>query len=212
MTLRYGDPVGVAAAERPKCWGQSYNSEDRECRGCSWQASCRDQVIRTQVNRQPAAPQQVQTPMNYYQPQQFAVPQHVPATFQPPRPPVQVAPPQPYQVTPYRPPQPQIQTQMQVPMMPLPAPQVSQQPVQMSVIDYYGRFQDPLHYSLMTAPPPYRPQMTGESFFERVAKNVALAMLEVVAMQGLLAVRQMVLPPTHTLRGAVDVTPEKKTT
>ena len=94
--------------------------------------------------------------------------------------------------------------------IPMPAPVPVQHPVQMSALDWYGRFQDPLHYSLMTAPPPYRPQMPGESFFERVMKNVGLAMLEAVAMQGLLAVRQMVLPPEAKSSNIIDVTPEKR--
>jgi len=52
--------------------------------------------------------------------------------------------------------------------------------------------------------------MPGESFFERVMKNVGLAMLEAVAMQGLLAVRQMVLPPEAKSSNIIDVTPEKR--
>lgn len=206
--------MGVNAAERPKCWGKDFNSEDRECKGCSWQASCRDQVIRSAVNRQPTV-QQVQAPMSYYQPfqQQQFVPQpqpmmQAPAPFQPPKPApapvqIQVQPPQPqYQVTQYRPPVPAAQVQV-------PQPITAQQAPAM-FLELYGRYQDPLFYPLTTAPPPYRPQMTGETFFERVVKNTGLAILETVFMQGLLAARQMVLPPMPAQSNTVDVTPEKR--
>jgi len=60
----------------------------------------------------------------------------------------------------------------------------------------YGWIQDPLYYTLTSAPPPVRPQMGDETFFDRVVKNTGLAMMESFFGQCLLAVRQMVLPPT----------------
>jgi hypothetical protein len=198
------------AAERPKCWGRDFNSEDRECKGCPWQVTCREQVIRDAVNRQPAAPAPVQgPPMNYYQQPmpmyqppapvqpvhpyyQSALARPVPVAAPAPAPapvPVQVQPaPAPFQVVQY-----------QRPAAPAPAPMQApvpvQQPQPIQVLDWYGRFQDPVFYQVATAPPPYRPQHPGETFFERVAKNVGLSMLEAVFMQCFLAVRQMVLPP-----------------
>lgn len=205
--------------DRPKCWGRDFNSEDRECKGCAWQVGCREKVIKDAVERQQSPPMTLQAPVmtNYYQPQPFPAPQQysvpqpaqpvqvptyyqpavvkpapiqgpAPAPFQVPAP-VQVPQPQ-YQVVPYKPPV----VQAQPAQAPQPPPQV-QQP-QMVVHDYYGRFQDPLHYQITMAPPPYRPQMVGETFWERLAKNTGLMMTETLLASLILGVRQLVLPPT----------------
>jgi hypothetical protein len=60
---------------------------------------------------------------------------------------------------------------------------------------HYGWLNDPLYYSGVATPPPMRPQLAGETFFERVVKNMGLSMMESMFFQGYLAVRQMVLAP-----------------
>lgn len=217
MTNRYGDSVGIGNAERPKCWGHSYNSEDRECKGCPWQASCRDQVIRAAASQQHPPPQPVQSPMNYnFQPMPFQPPQYgAPAPYQAPAPaPVAFQPPRPlqapqYNVVAYKPPTP---VPLTVPTPVVPPQQFPQQypQQQAQMVDVYGRFQDPLHYASSMAHPPYRPQMPGESFIERVLKNTALSLLESLTMQLHLALRQMVLPPSAPRSTVVDVTPERR--
>lgn len=177
---------------KPACWGKSYEDGNRECRNCGVQGSCKDEVIRNNVNR-PA--------FSFYQPYQqqtFQAPAPQPPTY------YQVPAPQPtYQQVQFRPTyQPQqvpvqsVQTQFR--------PPVPQQ--QMAPPYQYGWVQDPLQYQLFSSPPPFRPQLDGETFFERVVKNTGLAMLESILGSMLLAVRQMVLePPNHQV---VDASPQ----
>lgn len=185
---------------RPGCWSRVdvYDSENRECRGCGFQESCRAQVIKTINTQQQAAVQQVSNvPSPYYSPgfppqTQYAVPQQVPV-YQPqlqPRPfmpltqyaaaPSYAAPPQrvgPPQPAPQAPPQQQMPQQMQ------------QAPV-----DWYGRMTDPLFFQILS-PPPFRAQMQGETFVERVGKNMMLDMGTMAFFHLGLALRQMFLPP-----------------
>lgn len=205
------------SSERPKCWGRDFQSEDRECKGCSWQVSCRERVMKEAIDRQRAEVQPFGAPTmtNYYQPQpqtfqpapQYAMPQQVPpSTYYQPAPlarqiPVQAPAPAPYTV--------QVQQQQQpmyapVPYRPpaqaVPAPPAVQamSPIpqhQMLVMDYYGRFQDPLLYPLTMAVPPPRPQLPGESFAERLIKNMALSMGEAFLVNLILGVRQLVWAP-----------------
>lgn len=193
MQYSYGAPA-TSLVERPRCWAKSYDDGARECRGCGFQSSCKDEIVRANAARVAAQ----------------AVPQYVPPFqgFQP------YAVPQPVQVlTPIQ------QAQQAVPqfrgLSPVP-PQVAPAPVaarQQATVypppaqQYgYGWIQDPLYYALTSAPPPMRPQMGDESFFDRVVKNTGLAMLESFFGQCLLAVRQMVLPPGVK---TVDVTPQQ---
>jgi hypothetical protein len=69
--------------------------------------------------------------------------------------------------------------------------------------------QDPLYYTIHAAPPPMRPQLQGEGFFDRVVKNAALSMMESFFASMFLAVRQMIwAPDPEPPRGqVVDVTP-----
>jgi hypothetical protein len=71
----------------------------------------------------------------------------------------------------------------------------------------YGWLHDPLYYTMAATPPPVRPQMQGESFVERVAKNAALAMVESLFGQCFLAVRQLILPPKPKTPEVTDVQP-----
>jgi hypothetical protein len=204
---QYGSPA-AGTDGRPRCWGQSFNSEDPECRRCAYQASCRDQVIRSNVNRQQAVPVAPPIPaaaQQYFQ--NYAPPSYSPQPYQVPATTV-------VQVQPVPQPQP-VPVRVAAPVPPRPPQQVQQgqtyphQPIGMH--DWYGRMQDPMMYTVHAAPAPFRPQMEGESFFERVAKNTALAMVEGFFAQMFLAVRQMVLPPpprpvngSHQVTGTAD--------
>lgn len=211
-------------AERPKCWGRQYDSEDRTCKGCSWQVTCKEQVIRGALERQPQSPPTMSQP-TYYQPYppptQYTVPQQVPVAgpqpsyYQQPatRPTTvaTVAPPPPaqqpqYQMVQFRAPAPPAQApqqQMQPPAQPMMP--VAQQP-QPYYADRYGQYQDPMVMYLHAAPPPYRPQFEGESFWERMGKNIALSMAEAAIGGLLLGVRQLMLPPGPP---TIDVDPNQ---
>ena len=162
--------------ERPRCWGRSFDSSSSECHRCGVQNSCKDEIIKLNVGRQIPAPSMYQPdyggphPASSYavpQPTQPVYQQQMMARVQPPAPPtVQEA-------------AARALAQIQPPM---------QQPP-------YGWLHDPLYYTMAATPPPVRPQMQGESFVERVAKNAALAMIESLFGQCFLAVRQLLLPP-----------------
>lgn len=171
---------------------EAFDLSSRECRGCASQNSCGDTVQRARNARafqaRPAAPvpvfQQAQQP-TYYGPT-YRSPA-VAQSFQPQVVPLPVAPPPVQQYVPQQQPQQQI----------IQHPQ-TQQPVR--VYDpppayHYGWLNDPLYYSGVATPPPMRPQLPGETFFERVVKNMGLSMMESMFFQGFLAVRQMVLAP-----------------
>lgn len=174
--------------QKPPCWGKSFEDGNRECRGCGFQGSCRDEVIRASMNRTvyPQVPQY----QPYFQQQapQVQYPQ------------IPVAPP--VQVPQYQPPQqsvlfsrlsraaPQQQPQMMPQMM---MPQIQNQ--QTSIPYGYGWVPDPMHHYVHTTPPVFRAQMPGESFGERMVKNIGLSMLESLFATMFLSVRQMVWGP-----------------
>ena len=196
MQFQYGTP-SQPLAERPRCWSKSHDEGSRECRGCGFQASCKDEIIRMNQSRAPTAP----TPQ-YYQPQYqqpfqpYAVPQPVQVLY-PAAQQQQSAVPQ------FRGLAPTVQQASQ------PMPMVQKSVYPMASQQYgYGWIQDPLYYALTSAPPPMRPQMGDESFFDRVVKNTGLAMLESFFGQCLIAVRQMVLPPQPPQR-TIDVQPHQ---
>jgi hypothetical protein len=206
---------GTQTGNRPGCWGRNdiYDLQSRDCRGCGFQTSCRDQIIKQTMNTQPSPVPQVNSPTHipsYYstflQPTPFAQPQQVPQQFAPQAPPMfqQPQPPQ-QQVSVFKfqpPPVPmqaapafQAPRPPSVPVMQPPQPQQLQQQVLMGQQDFYGRVQDPLFYALM-APPPFRPQMEGETFMERVGKNLLLDLTSMACFHLGLALRQMFMPPS----------------
>lgn len=212
MTWQYGSPGTLM--ERPRCWGMdaAFDLNTRECRSCSSVNSCRDQIQRSQNARRFAvAPPVGASPTAQYfqqfappgipsygapsptvipvQAQAFAPAATVPAPMQAPMP-IMTQPQPPVQaIQQARPPQ--------APVQAFPAPQ-----------QYgYGWLHDPLYYTAVASPPPMRPQMQGEHFFERMMKNVGLAMLESFFLQSFLAVRQLVLPPTPDQGDTIDVPP-----
>lgn len=182
---------GSTEGNRPGCWGRPdvFDAGDRECRGCGFQATCRAQVIKLTPNQQVP----VTTPAPYYASyapyaqQSNVQPAPAPAPimrYQPPLPapmPVPVAPPQ--YTAPVR-----VATQ---PTQPAQQPAPAQ--------DWYGRMQDPLFFTVLS-PPPFRPQMQGENFGERVLKNLALDLAAMAAGHMMLALRQMLLPPGQDQR------------
>lgn len=176
----------TAATSRPPCFGnpQVRNNASPSCQRCPSSADCVSTI--QQSGRPVAAPYYGPTPtQSYTQPQLSTYIQ--PKPFIPPPPPgYQHSPPLGYsqqpQVQGYHPPQPQ-------PQFAAPAFQ------QNTGGDQYGWFQDPLHQWIAGSPPPVRPQMQGESFAERIGKNIILAIIESLLTQCLLAFRQVRLPP-----------------
>lgn len=198
MSYQYAPP-GAGVPERPRCWGQEqfHDPNDRGCRVCPSRQSCADQIVRiknTQAQQAPqfnayaaqqiAQQQQQFLPQQYVQQQQMAVPQ--PAPIQQPV---------------YGGAVPQVNRAF-APAQPVFAPATPQQMAQRPVsphpapIGYgLGWMQDPLYYQMAANPPPMRPQFEGESFTERLGKNVGLAMAEALLMQLFLGIRQVVLTP-----------------
>lgn len=180
---QYGapNPPRLVSQEPPRCWGKSYDENDRECKGCGFQASCREEVFRKNAEPRPVT-------ASYW-------------AAQAPRPyaaPIQV---QPMAVQPYVPPFPQMATMRPVaqPVQASPGPMPAHR---------YGWLQDPMYQVVHSAPPPMRPQMQGEGFMERMVKNVALSMLEKGVAECLLAIRQMVFAPKPQ---TIDVVPTPPT-
>lgn len=184
-----------AVSERPRCWGKSFDETDRECRGCGFQNSCKDELIRNNVNR----PRGAMAAPAYYAPQPvrpYATPQAVHPLQQP-------VTSYPYH-QPVAPPASNVMTVAKAlsPMMGPPQLQPTPQ------AHRYGWLQDPLYWTIHSAPPPMRVQMDGETFLERVVKNAALAMLEKGAAECFLAIRQMLLAPAPGPVRTVDyITP-----
>lgn len=210
---------GTNSGNRPGCWSNAnvYDNQSRECRGCGFQSSCREQVIKQTMNNQPSVPNVSTIPSYYSQFPQQSVPFATPSPVAPPMPPPMFGPPQPQQPTvmkftappPPAPQQMQMQPQMyapqqmqQMPQQPMqqqmrpmsPQPQPFQHQVSMGSQDFYGRVQDPLFFALMQ-PPPFRPQMDGETFMERFGKNLMLDLGAMACFHLGLALRQMFLPP-----------------
>lgn len=178
---------------RPPCWGRSYEDGNRECRSCPVQGSCRDEIVRMNVNRPMYNPNPYQP---YLPPSPFTQQQqHVQA---------------PVPVPTYQPPSGISGIRRIAPMTGAPTQQPVQMPmpaVQPTSVPYgYGWMQDPMHYYVHTMPPPLRTQMPGESFSQRMVKNIGLAMLESIFASMFLAVRQMVWEPQLDQR-IVDVGP-----
>lgn len=178
----YGDPATNSSAlgPRPPCWGTSkYDNEDRECRNCGFQNTCREQTIKAKTAMVPTAavPVAVPTPSNYFSQFQpataYAAPRPLPAVQARP-----IVPPAP----------PAIPVQQVVPIQPI--AQQHQQQMSQIVQDRYGQFQDPMFVTIKATPGIMRPQLPGESFPERVMKNMALASLESAIGEVLLGVRQ----------------------
>ena len=188
---------------RPRCWGKEtqYNPNLRECQSCPFQASCGEDITRQRravhpvpSPTWPSAPQGFTTPAAQPPPMFPTFPsqpqQQQPLARYGVNPVAQVPqapppPPQPMQIQQFRPSPQQPQTQAMV---------VSQMPPSHG-IDWYGRVQDPMFYPIMTAPPLFRPQMQGETFIERLFKNMALSAGEMAAAHLLLFMRQTAWPP-----------------
>lgn len=163
---KYGDPTSTTRllGPRPPCWGTSkYDNDDRECKGCSFHHTCREQVLKTRPATAPAAP------VSYFN--QFAPQQ----TYAAPAP---IAP----QVVQVRP-------------AAVAAPVVQQQQMPPQVQDRYGQFQDPMFMTVKSTAGVMRPQLPGENFGQRIAKNMLLASVESALGEVLLGVRQFIWAP-----------------
>lgn len=195
--------------ERPRCWGISYDNESYECtKRCGFNQSCKEKVQQGMLQSQAFRPQPSATPQPYYQPpqqQQYYSPtQMVPAGYAAPAPHVplpviQQGPPRqavapPMQV--YQPPQQARPTPTAMPQPQQQAMMLPQQPPSWAgTIGVYGAYQDPAFHMVSQAPGVYRPQMSGESFGERLAKNILLSAMEQIFAQCWLGVRQAVFFP-----------------
>ena len=179
MTTQFAPPV-LNQPGYPPCWGnpRSFDPNSRECRSCGVQSSCKDRA-----DAQRAVQPTWQPPTQVWQPP-------VTNTWQPPviqttnqwttnpwgqRPPLQ---------------------QWQPPVVPQPQPPPQVVYVVQQGGEFYGRYNDPIHYAIASAPLPPRHQMQGETFFQRFMKNAFLGALESVTEEALKGVRQMVLPPS----------------
>lgn len=166
-------------SQRPNCWSDAryFNPNTRECRGCSFVTSCRDEITRIQ-NRQVSPYGGYQTPAPNMPVQQQAMPTSqfgVPAR----------------QV-------PAVQSPVNQPVISAyPAPQRYQ----------YGWLTDPLYYTMQASPPPMRPQLDGESFMERMFKNMALDASASAVANVYWAIRQAVLAPEPVPNQMVEVSP-----
>jgi hypothetical protein len=174
MSFRYGEPSAPVRqlSPRPPCWGTSkYDNEDRECRGCGFQQTCRDEVMKS---KPVAAPIPVSNYYNQFVPSQpYATPQAI--VQQPVKTPTAPA------------------TQV-VQVRPAQQPAVVQ-PASPVVRDRYGQFQDPMFTTIKSTPSVMRPQLPGEAFTQRVAKNMLLASAESAIGELLLGVRQFLWAP-----------------
>jgi hypothetical protein len=147
---------------------QYYNPQTRECRNCSFQNSCRDNIIRS---RQATPGYYTQFATNGY-----AGPVPAPA-------PINVA----------QAPLPVVAQQQQVVRQPPPQQPMSAFPPPAPYS--YGWLHDPLYYALYSAPPPMVPQLEGEGFLERMGKNMVRSMVTGVTGEAFLAARQWVWAP-----------------
>lgn len=174
----YGEPGSGTTqllGPKPPCWGSSkYDNEDRECRACGFQNSCRDHVIKSKSVATPA-PAPVASYFSQFQPQppQYAVP--VQQTIVPHVPVQQVV-----QVRPAT-------------VQPAPVKSTQPQPVQ----DRYGQYTDPMFLTIKSTPSIMRPQLPTESFAQRVAKNMVLASAESALGELMLGVRQLLWAPNR---------------
>lgn len=185
MAYQYGSPENGLA--RPRCWGneREFNPNLRECRGCGVQGSCRDEILRSRNHQsqqgypyQQPAPQQTAWYPGYQVPPPGSAPGQLPVVQGPPQPPRTVA----------------IQPQPQQPSL-FPQPQQYQ----------YGWLHDPLYQQMFAVPPPMIPQLPGESFLERLGKNMVRDAGVAMAANLYWALRQMVLPPVDPRQNVVDV-------
>lgn len=172
-TFTYGDPATkTSASPKPPCWGTSkFDNEDRECRACGYQHTCREQTIKAKAAQAP-------TPAtSYFSQFQPAVPYAAPQTI------VQAPQTTPIPVAPR--------------VVPIPTQQVPQAapPISPGIQDRYGQFQDPMFATLKSSPSVMRPQLPGEQFHQRVMKNMALAGVEAALGEVLLGVRQFLWTP-----------------
>lgn len=183
----YGDPSRQVA--RPPCWGTNkYDNEDRECKGCGFQNTCKDQVLKDrQTTPWQSRPYWAPQP-TYQQPSSTstALASRVPAYLQP-----QVAQ-QPVQVQQVRP----QQATITVPV--LNSQTVQQQPAVGSIfLERYGQVNDPMFAAIKSIPPVPRAQQQGETFAERMFKNVMLATGEAVLGELFLGLRQFLWAPPN---------------
>lgn len=199
------------ATDRPGCWGSKYDNDARECRECEWQQSCRSEIVRLSVSRQGStptrAPPQPTTYANQMQPVQYAQP-----TFMTPPPPPQAQAATPvYRFNVAQPQQPQAPQQPQQQHAYRPPSPAGGPATTPAYVGWYGAVQDPAFGTIHAVPPPFRPQFSGESFGERVVKNMFLAATESILKEAVLGIRQVflaprTLPPVYEV---VDVTPKR---
>ena len=164
MPYNYGDP------QRPPCWADEryHNPKTNECRSCTFQTSCRDQILRTR-GYQPAAPAVAPPVAPYYN--NGLVPGY------PIAPPTTVP----------------VNTAPQGQLVRQPPPQQGAYPPPARYA--YGWLNDPMYYQMAASPPPMIPALEDEGFFERLGKNILIDGLRSLTWQLHLATRQWVWAP-----------------
>lgn len=184
----YPSPAPAPVVSRPICWGKSFDETNRECRGCSFQTSCKEEVVRAASYSRPyyGTPEAQRAPMYAAAPIPAPVPAPVPVYTQPARASI-------------------------LPVVHQPSP-MAMKPEQRSDLPAYGYgwVNDQLFYSIHTSPPVYRTQLPGETFVERAAKNVALSVFESLLGSLLLAARQIIWAPKRPVEKVIDVISEQK--
>jgi hypothetical protein len=178
VTQAWTPPV-LAQPSYPPCWGnpRSFDPNSRECRSCGVQSSCKEKADQNRI-AQPWAPPVIPS----VQQAPWQAPWQMP-----------VSPPQQQWTTNPWGQKPMQQWQPPAVSQPAPPPQVVY--VLQNGGEFYGRYNDPVHYAIASAPLPPRQQMQGETFLQRFMKNVFLGALESVTEEALKGVRQMILPP-----------------
>jgi len=186
MSYGYGSPYDTAAGlTRPRCFSDDRvyfvgAANERACRSCSFQMSCRDEILRMKNQASARVPVSSYTNQGYGPvpiPQQNSQFTQMQMPQQAPQPLRQPAPAQ--QVTQYP------QSVPQAMIGPYPAPESYQ----------YGWLVDPLYYTMAASPPPPVPTLEGERSHTRFGKNIGRSFLLALTQECYLAARQFVWAP-----------------
>jgi hypothetical protein len=194
----------------PWCFGKKYDNDNPTCNACSFRDACRDVLMIEATKMEfpryavPIPPALVQQPQLVQMP--MMMPQQMIPYAQP-----QVAP-QPWHIAQPRPFQPSPQMRVPVPQMMMQMPQQMQMQVpqpqpqfQFQGLGWYGAIPDPMWGAIAMVPPIMRPQMQGEGFISRFAKNLFAVGIEMLGREVMLAARQLIFAPG---REEIDVTPQ----
>ena len=211
----------------PSCFGRGYDNEDSRCIACSFNPSCRQEVIRMSAFPTYAPAAAVMQPQQSFYPVGPA-----PAPFMPlPPPPMVQTQPTQYRPPPWNPPQASPNV-FRVPVQQAPIQQPPQQmqqampthmvapfspihfPVPASLtpspVGYLGYYQDPGSQAIWSVPPAIHPQQPGEQFARRARIEFGRHLGGAALQFSWWLLRQMVFSPAPppASQQMVDVTPQ----